>query len=470
MSIEPTNAGYLSSALGLLGLCAGGAWRWLSKTAPSSAAALETSAPARRIFLGMPGYGKQTADAGRSFWKACADMTGVTNDYRQGSLLASNFNQLWCSALNMVLKGERIDYFAMLHDDIGAERFWLDSLIDELEAKKLDVLGVAVPIKDRRGMTSLALHGEDNWLPHARLSMHDVYELPETFTSDDLGHPLLLNTGCWVCKFDYEWAKEVNFTINDRIVFNDACNRWQAQTEPEDWYFSRLLHEIGHGPFSHLRPLRIGATRKIQVLHRGETDYHNTSAWGSHKFDSEAIGVSPVPGAFPREIPGWLKPAEGKALAELASGKWVLEIGSYCGLSTVCIGRTAEHVTAVDYFDGRGTPVPRDTRSIFDDSIRRYGLTERVLTKHPDDELPTNYFDVAFIDGAHDEYSVRSDVEKAIAALKSNGLLVFHDYNEPAHPGVDAAVHDLLANGGELLSVTDNLAVVKPPALIPQEV
>ncbi len=29
--------------------------------------------------------------------------------------------------------------------------------------------------------------------------MHDLFELPETFTSDDLGgKPLLVNTGCWV--------------------------------------------------------------------------------------------------------------------------------------------------------------------------------------------------------------------------------------------------------------------------------
>jgi hypothetical protein len=55
-----------------------------------------TSCNDRRVFLGMPGYGKQTAAAGRGFWRACADMSQVHNPYENGSLLAANFNSLWC--------------------------------------------------------------------------------------------------------------------------------------------------------------------------------------------------------------------------------------------------------------------------------------------------------------------------------------------------------------------------------------
>lgn len=424
----------------------------------------------RRVVLGMPGYGKQTSAAGRGFWRACADMSGVYNAYQNGSLLASNFNQLWCLALNMAHQGKRVDYFAMQHDDIGPEDYWLDKLIDELEANQLDVLGVAVPIKDTRGITSMALHGEDEWLPHARLSMHDVYELPETFTSDDIGHPLLLNTGLWVCKFDIEWAKYVHFTINDRVVFNTAANRYQSQTEPEDWYFSRLLHEIGQGPTEHLRPLRIGCTRKIRVHHCGEIDFTNERPWGSQIYDSESCQVSPVPGAFPREIAGWLTPQEGKELARLAEGKRVLEIGSYCGLSTVCLGRTAEHVTAVDYFDGRGTPEPRDTFPAFEANIERYGLTDKVEPCHPDEELPLSEYDLVFIDGAHDLESVRRDIERARNVLADGGLLVFHDYENGKDPDVAEAVKELLSDGGRLVNQIDTLAVVSPPAAIPLEV
>jgi hypothetical protein len=239
-----------------------------------------------RTFIGMPGYGKQTADAGRGLWRARADMSNVAIEYRCGSLLAANFNALWCSALNIVHRGEHLSYFAMLHDDIGPAEGWLDVLIQELEANDLDVLGVAVPIKDHKGMTSLAIDGDGTWLPKCRLSLHEVLQLPETFTSEDVGGNLLLNTGCWVCKFDPEWARKVRFTINDRIVFNKATDQYESQVEPEDWYFSRLCHELG---------LKIGATRKVRLLHRGETDFNNYSDWGTQAFDRSYVSESQLP-------------------------------------------------------------------------------------------------------------------------------------------------------------------------------
>ena len=88
-----------------------------------------------------------------------------------------------------------------------------------MEAKDLDILGVAIPIKDNRGMTSIAI-GEpgDNWRVKCRLSLREIHSLPVTFTSDDIGGQLLLNTGLWVCRFDPRWNTQVHFEINDRIV------------------------------------------------------------------------------------------------------------------------------------------------------------------------------------------------------------------------------------------------------------
>lgn len=421
----------------------------------------------RRVFLGMPGYGKQTASAGRALWRASRYSENVATSYQCGSLLACNFNKLWCAALNMVHQNQPVDYFAMLHDDIGCEDYWLDALIDELEEHQFDVLGVVVPIKDTRGITSIALHHEgDNWNADCRLSMHDIYQLPETFTSADVGGmPLLLNTGCWVAKWNQDWCRQVHFEINDRIVFDRVNNCYRPEVESEDWFFSRCLNDLG---------LKIGATRKIAVKHEGDVEFSNTFPWGSQAFDNESDKYrrrfSPVPGAFPRDIPGWLHETEAEQLAKLAAGKRVLEIGSYCGLSTVCMARTAEHVTAVDYFDGRGTPQPMDTLEDFRRNIGRYGVANKVAVCLPHEPLPLAEYDFAFIDGAHDYESVQHDIRRACGVLAPGGLIAFHDYNAPMHPGIGQAISELVADGGQLLSTHETLAVVRPPALIPQEV
>jgi hypothetical protein len=412
----------------------------------------------------MPGYGKQTSGAGRGFWRASRNPESIVFDGRSGSLLAANFNASWCNALNLVHAGHELKYFAMMHDDIEPRDFWLDDLIAELEAKDLDVLGVASPIKDRKGLTSLAIdndHG-NTWRPKCRLTLREVAGLPETFTSEDVGGPLLLNTGCWVCRFDPAWVKKVHFEINDRIVFNRTTNRYEAEVEPEDWYFSRLCHELG---------LRIGATRKIPLSHRGEMDFTNL-AWGN-EFDSEYVTESQLPMPFPHEIDGWLSPEEGSALAELSRGKRVLEIGSFCGRSTVCIARTAAWVAAVDFFDGRATPKPGDTSDAFRANLVRYGVAGKVQAFLPGDDLP-GPFGLAFIDGDHSQEAVEVDIAKALSVLEPGGLLAFHDYRKAPgqfdggwDPGVNAAVDRLIAQGGELIATHHTLAVVRPPVLVP---
>ncbi len=204
----------------------------------------------------MPGYGQLTAGAARGFWRATARPNSMWFHYNEGSLLAANFNTLWCKALNLGVEGRPPKYFAMQHADIEPEDFWLDKLIEELEAKNLDVLGVPAPIKDNCGLTSIALGREDGdtWRVNCRLTTSEIHRLPETFTTDDIPGklPLLLNTGLWVSRFDMKWATKVFFTINDRIV-QTPDGRYTPQTEPEDWFFSRLLHELG---------LKIGCTRK----------------------------------------------------------------------------------------------------------------------------------------------------------------------------------------------------------------
>jgi hypothetical protein len=243
--------------------------------------------PQADIFLGMPGYGRQTSTAGRGLWHSVRDAGRAIVKYQCGSLLAANFNMLWVTALNMQRSGIPIKYFAMLHDDIGPQDWWLDTLIEEMESRDLDMLGVVSPIKDSLGLTSIAVAPSDGYTwAQQRLTMREVFALPETFTSEDVGRPLLLNTGCWVCRFDPSWNTDVFFTINDRIVFDRRINSYVAQVESEDWFFSRLCHEKG---------LKIGATRKVAITHEGFAQFGNEFPWGEWEHDTAFSGAREVP-------------------------------------------------------------------------------------------------------------------------------------------------------------------------------
>lgn len=417
------------------------------------------------VCLGMPSYGQCTDRAASALYRPTrrADQFDVKVWGLSSSLATGNMNGLWCWALNTARKG-RCDYFAMQHTDIEPEEFWLDILIDELEARQLDVLGVAAPIKDQRGVTSIAMDRTDGntFKVHGRLTMKEIWRLPETFTSEDIGHNLLINTGLWVCKFRESWARKIHFTVNDRICIDPKTGDYFAQIEPEDWFVSRLYHELG---------LKVGCTRKVRLEHRGTMAFTNEIPWGN-EFDKEYLDKSvlddrPPADWFPHKVAGWLKEDEGRELARLAKDKVCIEVGSYCGKSTICLAKTAKNVGAIDTFDGRGTAVPGNTLLLFEMNLRRHGVRDKVCIYQGESCemlacLPPVY-DLGFIDGSHDKDSVLADAHAVAAVLKPDGILIFHDYGG-SDVGVTEAVDEFIAGGGELLSRCDTLAVVRPPA------
>lgn len=200
------------------------------------------------------------------------------------SILTDNFNDLWCYGLNLqCIKGLKIPYFAMLHDDIEPlDEGWLDQLIEEVEAGPYDVVSAIVPIKDHRGVTStgLGLPGDEHrWSPHRRFTMREVCGLPRTFTAEDIGEGdkiLLVNSGCWVCRFDQPWREEFCFKTENTIVRDEATGGFRARVQPEDWHASRQFHAMG---------LRVAATSRIRLKHWGLGQYTNTHAWGSWEHD-----------------------------------------------------------------------------------------------------------------------------------------------------------------------------------------
>lgn len=177
------------------------------------------------------------------------------------SVLTYNFNVLYSMAINL-----GASHFAMIHDDIEPENFWLDILLHEMKEHEADMISAVVPIKDSKGITSTAFESEDFYKPH-RISVREVIkDFPKTFTHDKI----LLNTGLMLVRLDKPWAKKVCFKFQDEII--ETEKGLEPRNEPEDWNFSRQLRSHG---------AKLFATKAVKIIHYGVSGYSNFIEWGT---------------------------------------------------------------------------------------------------------------------------------------------------------------------------------------------
>lgn len=198
------------------------------------------------------------------------------------------FNTLWAAALTL-RKEHKASYFAMIHADINPEQHWLDTLIDEMKCHQADVISAVVPIKSEEGVTSTALDNGNLW-HNRRLTMAEVMDLPETFSSQDVGYPLLVNNGLWVCDFTQPWIESFVFETLNRIG-KTPDKHFIAQAIYEDWIASRRWNDLG---------LKVYATRKVKLSHGGDERCNNYTSWGTWTHDQ---AFSPAMAELKHEVP-----------------------------------------------------------------------------------------------------------------------------------------------------------------------
>jgi predicted O-methyltransferase YrrM len=165
-----------------------------------------------------------------------------------------------------------------------------------------------------------------------------------------------------------------------------------------------------------------------------------------------------------QQTPGFLSIEEGEHLFRLGCAAApiapCLEIGSYCGRSTVCLGlacRDAGQVLiAVDHHRGSEEQQPGeeyfdpalfdpasgrvDTLRRFRETLARAGLEQTVVPVVCRSELAARAWSgplgLVFIDGGHAAQSVQADYDGWSPRLPPGGLLAFHDvYPDPAAGG-----------------------------------
>lgn len=197
------------------------------------------------------------------------------------SVLTQCFNHLLAEALT-ARNTDGVTHFAMLHNDVIPCRYWLDILMEELNAGDYDMVSAVIPLKNPKGLTSTGL-GTDSLWNVRRLTMTEIYDLPETFSAKDVSYrpvdngQLLLNTGCWLMRLDQPWVEGLCFRQQDMIAWSIIDQKYVAQSISEDWDFTRQL--LGRG-------CRVAATRKVPIIHE-RPEFHNRAPWGEWKTDEE---------------------------------------------------------------------------------------------------------------------------------------------------------------------------------------
>lgn len=237
------------------------------------------------ILIGVPTHTSQLE------WKTASAVhnpsarkdLNILKIFSVSSLLATNFNRIWSTAHNWNTEHptEKIKWFFLLHGDIVPEDNWVDKMIALAETHQTDLLSVVVPFKDQSGLTSTAVGSDDPYNIVSRITMHQLMQLPPTFNAIDAAKllgittlpvpPLLVNSGCIIVNMDAPFARDLYFTINDQIRI-DAQGKMYPVTDPEDWFFSRMVQQYGG---------KVMATREITVAHVGTRQYNNNQVWGA---------------------------------------------------------------------------------------------------------------------------------------------------------------------------------------------
>jgi len=176
--------------------------------------------------------------------------------------------------------------------------------------------------------------------------------------------------------------------------------------------------------------------------------------------------MHPEPPVDMDRIKGFLAAGEGRALYEFAlqvSARGpVLEVGSYCGKSTIYLGlacqATGSTVFALDHHRGSEEHQPGEMfhdRALYDSSdgvmdsfrefrrnIRAAGLEDVVIPIVAGSEATARHWQtplsMVFIDGGHSLEAALTDYRCWAPQVQRGGILAVHDLFEDAHAGGQA--------------------------------
>jgi predicted O-methyltransferase YrrM len=153
------------------------------------------------------------------------------------------------------------------------------------------------------------------------------------------------------------------------------------------------------------------------------------------------------------DIPGWLLPADGTGLFNLARkhGGVILEVGTYRGKSAAILNKGAAskwrwrkpQFFSIDIDPAAGIHAKEilGARGLSEHAVFFHGTLADFRRRFP--ITPT----MAFIDGDHTYQGVAADLAELSTLLRPGTPVAFHDYTNTDTPGVSKAVDEWCEDG-----------------------
>jgi predicted O-methyltransferase YrrM len=138
-------------------------------------------------------------------------------------------------------------------------------------------------------------------------------------------------------------------------------------------------------------------------------------------------------------IGGWLSQPQARVLVccaeRVASGDWIVEVGSHHGKATVLMAKAkpaGTQVLAVDPFDDPRWGGGSVAFGVFESNLAAAGVAGQVsLFRGTSAEAASRWsgdrIGLLYVDGAHDRQSVLTDIRAWEPFIAQQGLVLFHD-------------------------------------------
>ena len=257
-------------------------------------------------------------------------------------------------------------------------------------------------------------------------------------------------------------------------------DNWETLIGMQDIKMSRLAARVT--PIYYHQPSlvqHIGVESAWGGPYHRAVDYHED--WRAEQSNHRVSSTIIV--AEMRKVEGWLDDAEAKLLIDTVVAVTrsrapcsIVEVGTYCGKSTVVLGLTLRHlgmydsrVSTVDPHDGVVTMIGGGTSSNgatferFQRNVNAAGVTSFInpIIARSTEVLWNEEIDLLFVDGLHDYAHVSQDFWHFAPWVKAGGSVAFHDC-APHFPGVKKLVSELIQSGEyEQTAGARSLAVLK---------